>query len=58
MTLKKNFIAFKMDIFSMKIYMDVMDVANDVTHSRKSVITRVVVTFLIQDVINRKTATS
>ena len=47
MTLKKDFIAFKVDIFSMKIYMVPMDVVNDFTYSRKSVNTRVVITLFI-----------
>ena len=33
-------------IFSMKIYIVVTDVVNDVTYSRKSVNTRVVIQFL------------
>ena len=47
MTSKIGFyIAFKVDIFPMKIYIVVTDVVNDVTYSRKSVITRVVIRFL------------
>ena len=42
----------------MKIYIVVTDVVNDVTYSRKSVITRVVIRFLLHDVIHWKTATS
>ena len=38
-----DFIAFKVDIFSMKNYMVVMDVVNDVTYSHKIVNTRVVI---------------
>ena len=56
--LSYDFIAFKMDIFSMKIYIVVTDVVNDVTYSRKSVNTRVVITLLLHDVIHWKTATS
>ena len=37
------FIAFEVDIFSLKIYIVVTDVVNDVAYSRKSVITRVVI---------------
>ena len=35
--MKLDFIAFKVDIFSVKIYIVVTDVVNDVTFSRKSV---------------------
>ena len=35
-----------------------MDVVNDITYSRKSVITRVVIRFLCHDVIHWKTGTS
>ena len=42
----------------MKINIVVTDVVNDVTYSRKSVITRVVITLLLHDVIHWKTATS
>ena len=42
----------------MKIYIVVMDVINDVTYSRKSVNTRVVITLLLHDVIHWKTAMS
>ena len=42
----------------MKIYIVVTDVVNDVTYSRKSVTTRVVIRFLCNDVIHWKTATS
>ena len=38
--------AFEVDILSMKIYIAVTDVVNDVTHSRKSVNTHVVIRFL------------
>ena len=47
MTFKKDFIAFKVDIFSMKIYIVVPDVFNDVMYSRKSVNTCVVITLSI-----------
>ena len=46
MTSKIGFIAFKVDIFPMKIYIVVTDVVNKVTYSRKSVITSVVIRFL------------
>ena len=55
---KYDFIAFKVDIFPMKINIVVTDVVNDVTYSRKSVNTRVVITLLLHDVIHWKTATS
>ena len=42
----------------MKIYIVVTDVVNDVTNSRKSVNTRVVIRFLWHDFINWKTATT
>ena len=42
----------------MKIYIVATDVVNDVTYSRKSVSTRVVITLLLHDVIHLKTATS
>ena len=42
----------------MKIYIVVTNVVNDVTYSRKSVITRVVIRFLWHDVIHWKTAAS
>ena len=45
MTFKKDFIAFEVDIFSMKIYVVVTDVVNDVTYSRKCVNTHVVIDF-------------
>ena len=38
--------AFEVDIFATKIYIVVTDVVNDVTYSRKSVNTRVVIRFL------------
>ena len=41
---KKDFIAFKVDIFSKKIYIVVTDVVNDVTCSSRSVNTCVVIT--------------
>ena len=47
-----------MVIFSIKIYIVVMDVVNNVTSSRKSVNTCVVIILLLQDVIHWKTATS
>ena len=46
MTSKTGFYPFKVDIFSMKIYIVVTDVVNDVTYSSKSVNTHVVVTLL------------
>ena len=42
----------------MKINIVVTDVVNDVTYSRKRVNTRVVITFLLHDVIHWKTGTS
>ena len=42
-----DFIAFKVDISSVKIYIVGMDIVNDVTYSRKSVNTRVVITIFI-----------
>ena len=42
----------------MKIYIVATDVVNDVTYSRKSVNTCVVITLLLHDVIHWKTATS
>ena len=45
--LKYDFIAFKGDICSMKIYIVVTDVVDDVTYSRKSVNTRVATTLFI-----------
>ena len=45
-----DFFAFehvKVDIFSVKIYIVVTDVVNDITFSRKSVNTRVVITLFI-----------
>ena len=47
-----------MDIFSLKTYIVVTDVVNDVTYSRKSVNTRVVIWFLWHDIIHWKTASS
>ena len=44
---KKDFIAFKVDIFSKKIYIVVTDVVNDVTCSSRSVNTCVVITLFI-----------
>ena len=47
------FITFKVDMFPMKlINIVVTDVVNDVTYSRKSVNTRVVITLLLHDVIH------
>ena len=46
MTLKIGFYRLEVDIFSMKIYIVVTDVVSDVTYSRKSVNTRVVIRFL------------
>ena len=42
----------------MKIYIVVMDIINDVTHSRKSVNTHVVITLLLHGVTHWKTAMS
>ena len=42
----------------MKLYVVVTDVDNDVTYSRKSVKTHVVITLLLHDVIHWKTVTS
>ena len=47
MTFKKYFIAVKVDIFSMKIYIVVPDVINYIKYSHKSVNTRVVKTLFI-----------
>ena len=47
-----------MDTFPLKINIVVTDFVNDVTYSRKSVNTRVVITLLLHDVIHWKTATS
>ena len=47
----------EVDIFSMKIYI-VTDVVSDVTYSRKSVNTLVVIRFLRHDIIHWKTAMS
>ena len=47
-----------MDIFPTKINIVVTDVVNDVTYSRKSDNTHVVITLLLHDVIHWKTATS
>ena len=44
--LKQDFIAFEVDIFSVKIYIVVTDVVNAVKYSHKSVNTRVVIRFL------------
>ena len=44
--LKWGFIAFKMNIISPWKHIVNTDVVNDVTHSRQSVITRVVIRFL------------
>ena len=43
--LKRDFIAFKMNISSMWKRIVDTDVVNDVTHTRQSVITRVVIQF-------------
>ena len=53
---KYDFIAFKVDIFPMKINIVVTDVVNDVTYSHKSVNTCVVIALLLHDVIHWKTA--
>ena len=42
----------------MKINIVVKDIVNDVTYSRKSVITHVVITLLLHDAIHWKTGTS
>ena len=42
----------------MKIYIVGTDLVNDLTYSRKSVITGVVITLLLHDVIHWKTAMS
>ena len=44
--LKREFIAFKMNIISVRKRIVDMDVVNDVTRSRRSVITRVFLRFL------------
>ena len=44
--LKWNFIAFKMNINSIRNRIVDTDVVNDVTYTRQSVITRVVIRFL------------
>ena len=52
---------FKIGFYRLRsghIYIVVADVVNDVTYSRKSVNTRVVMTLLLHDVIHWKTATS
>ena len=52
---------FKIGFYRLRsghIYIVVRDVVNDVTYSRKSVYTRVVMTLLLHDVIHWKTATS
>ena len=46
-TFNFEFIAFKAVILSLKIYIVVTDVVNDVPYSRKSVNTRVVITLFI-----------
>ena len=59
MTFKYDFIAFKVDIFSMKFNIIVTDIVNDedvLIFSCKSVDTRVI-TLLLHDVIHWKTAT-
>ena len=45
-------------MFPMKINIVATDIVNDVTCSRKSVNTRVVITLLLRNVIHWKTATS
>ena len=50
--LKSDVIAFKKSIISLRKHMVDMDVVIDVTRSRKSVITRVVIRFLLHDVIH------
>ena len=47
LTLKKDFITFKVDKFSIKKYIVVTDAVIDVTYSRKSANTRVVITLFI-----------
>ena len=47
---KYDFMSFKVGIFPMKINIVVTDVVNDVTYSRKSVNTRVVITLLSCDI--------
>ena len=56
--LKWDFIAFKMGTISRRKHIVDMDVVNDVTSTRQSVITRVVIWFLWHDVIHWITATS
>ena len=51
-------VAFKVDIFPVKIDIIVTAVINDVTYSHKSVNTPVVITLLLHEVIHWKTATS
>ena len=55
---KRDFIAFKMNIISARKRTVDTDVVNDVTCTRQSVITRVVIRFLLHDVIHSITATS
>ena len=55
--LKWDFIAFKMNKISIRKRIIDTDVVNDVTFTRQSVITRVVIWFLWHDVIHRITAT-
>ena len=50
--LKWDFIAFKMNIISLRKRIVDTDVVNDVMHARQSVITRVVIRFLRHDVIH------
>ena len=52
---------FKIGFYRLRsghIYIVVRDAVNDVTYSRRSVYTRVVMTLLLHDVIHWKTATS
>ena len=56
--LKWDFIAFKMKIISLRKRIVDTDVVNDVTRSRQSVITRVVIRFLWHNVIHEITVTS
>ena len=56
--LKCDFVAFKMNIISIRKRFVDTDVINDVTSSRQSVITRVVIRFLWHDVIHCITTTS
>ena len=53
-----DFIAFKLNIISLRKHIVDTDVVNDVTRWRQSVITRVVIRFLWHDVIQWTTTTS